>query len=492
MLRHPAGNDRTSLPVELRFRRAGDLSFARVNAKRRPSAGFLATLAAVGLIAAGLFWWLGRTTTEPSDGAYIPRETPVTPEVALLQRYVRVDTTNPPGNETAGARLLQQELADRGVEPELIESAPGRGNLYARVEGSTDEPGLLLLHHIDVAPTDPRAWSEPPFSGNIRANQIWGRGTLDMKGIGIAHLEAFVEIAKGPKPRRDVVFLATADEEVSRGFGVEWLLARRPEIFDNIGYVLTEGGVTEVIAEKLIYFGVETGSKQIVRVDLTGSRESLTAARLALEPHFDPKVGLRLLPEVEHYFRSIAPHREQFGPLLANIGQALATGAEWRLSNSYLDLMRNNIFAREIRPSGSSYRMEVVLLNLPDVEPESSVDRLRNLVRGLDVEVVVTQSMGPSTISSVDTPMFALLKAEIRKHFGEVSVGPHILSNVVTDARFLRARGMQCYGFWPYRVDFYQSRGIHGNDERLRVDWFVEGVDLMKRIVVAYARSDNF
>lgn len=446
------------------------------------------TIAIVVAGAAGMFWWLGRAPSEPQDDTYIPRQTRVTPEVELLQRYVRVDTTNPPGNETAGARLLQQALASRGIRSELIESAPGRGNLFAKIEGTTDEPGLLLLHHIDVAPSDVSEWSEPPFSGNIEANQIWGRGTLDMKGIGIAHLEAFAEIARGPRPRRSVVFLATADEEVSRGFGIEWLLANRSEIFDGVGYVLTEGGVTEIIAEKLIYFGVETGAKQAVRVDLIGSFEALADVRRDLEPYFDPKVGLRLLPEVEQFFASIAPHRDQFGPILKNARAALERGDEWRLAPAYLDLLRNTMFAKEIAKRGNGYAMEVVMLNLPDVQPESTLRRLRDLIRKHDVTMVVKQSMEPAAISSVDTPMFAILRTEVQKHFGKVDVGPYILSNVVTDARFLRARGIACYGFWPYRVDYYQSRGIHGTDERLRVDWFIDGVQLMKRIVAAYAK----
>lgn len=431
---------------------------------------------------------LASRAEDPSDQTYIPKKEVITPEIRLLQQYVRIDTTNPPGNESAGARFLQETLRKRGIASELIESAPGRGNLYARVRGERQGEGLLLLHHIDVVSADTREWKRPPFAGEILLNEMWGRGTLDMKGIGICHLEAFSEVARRGKPKRDVVFLATADEERSTGHGIEWLLAHRPEIFEGIRYVLTEGGLTEVIGEKLVYFAIETGSKQFSQVELRGPRERLREARVALEPMFDPKGGeVRLLPPVVEYFRRIAPHRLQWEMLLSDIETVVARGDEWRLPKAYRDLMQDSLFAFDIRKVDDSYAMDVVLHALPDLTPEEAARPVRAVADRLGLQMRFTKRMGPAPISSTATPMFELLRREIHRQFGPVDVGPVIVPYVTTDSRFLRARGIDCYGFWPYEVNFFQTEGIHGADERLRLDWFMKGVELMSSIVTAWA-----
>jgi acetylornithine deacetylase/succinyl-diaminopimelate desuccinylase-like protein len=159
-----------------------------------------------------------------------------------LAEYIRVDTTNPPGNETAGVEFLATLLEDAGVPYETAESAPGRDNLWARLEGG-EEPALVLLHHIDVVSADPRFWDVDPLAGEIREGYVWGRGALDMKGTAIAQLQAFLALhASGKRLNRDVLFVATADEEAGGHYGAGWLIEQRPEIFENAGYLLNEGG----------------------------------------------------------------------------------------------------------------------------------------------------------------------------------------------------------------------------------------------------------
>jgi len=423
----------------------------------------------------------------PVDQTYIPKKEVITPEIRLLQQYVSINTSNPPGNESAGARFLQQTLRERGINSELIESTAGRGNLYARVRGRRSGEGLMLLHHIDVVGADATTWKKPPFEARIELNEMWGRGTLDMKGIGICHLEAFSGIVRRGVPERDVVFLATADEEHSTGHGMEWLLANRPEIFEGIRYVLTEGGLTEVIGEKLVYFAIETGSKQFSRVELRGDAENLRRARIALEPWFDPKGEARLLPEVSEYFKAIAPHRFEWMAVLADIETVVSNGDEWRLAKPYRDLMQSSLFAFEIRKSGDTHVMDVVLHALPDLTPEEAARPVSAVADRFDLEMRFTKRMGPAPMSSTRTPMFDLLRRQIQAQFGPVDVGPVIVPYITTDSRFLRVRGIECYGFWPYQVNFFQAEGIHGVDERLRLDWFMQGVGLMKRIVNAWA-----
>src|SRR5690349_18764824 len=141
----------------------------------------------------------------------------------LLQRLIQVDTTNPPGHETAAAELLRDYLEANGVECELIAKVPERANLVARLKGG-DGPSLLLLGHTDVVLADPAEWSVPPFSGELKDGMVWGRGALDMKSEVAANAVAIASLAReGFKPSGDLIFAATADEEAGTGFGLDWL-----------------------------------------------------------------------------------------------------------------------------------------------------------------------------------------------------------------------------------------------------------------------------
>src|SRR5438477_9143575 len=159
----------------------------------------------------------------------------------LLQRLIRVDTTNPPGNETAAAELLRDYLAANGVESELIAKVPERANLVARIPGGGG-PSLLLLCHTDVVYADPADWSVPPFSGELRDGVVWGRGALDMKSQVAANAVAIASLAReGFTPSGDLIFLATADEEQGGGFGLEWLCEAHPDAV-RCEYAINEGG----------------------------------------------------------------------------------------------------------------------------------------------------------------------------------------------------------------------------------------------------------
>lgn len=168
--------------------------------------------------------------------------------VPRLSQYLKVDTVNPPGNEYRGVAYLSQLLDDAGITYTTAESAEGRGNLWATLEGSADKdgnkkPALILLHHIDVVPANLKFWTVDPLSGDIADGYVYGRGAIDTKGLGIAQLQAFLALAEsGLQLNRDIIFMATADEEAGGFFGAGWLVENRPEIFSGVGYVLNEGG----------------------------------------------------------------------------------------------------------------------------------------------------------------------------------------------------------------------------------------------------------
>ena len=159
----------------------------------------------------------------------------------LLQRLIRIDTTNPPGNETAAAELLREYLEANGLECELIAKVPERANLVARLPGG-DGPSLLFLGHTDVVLADPAEWSVPPFSGELRDGQVWGRGALDMKSEVAANAVAIASLAReGFRPSGDLIFAATADEEAGAGFGLEWLCEAHPDAV-RCDFAINEGG----------------------------------------------------------------------------------------------------------------------------------------------------------------------------------------------------------------------------------------------------------
>lgn len=444
----------------------------------------------IALVAGGVaitFTIKHRASVDPDAMLYIPKNAPVTPEAALLQQYVRIRTTD--GNEIDGARFLVAELAKAGVHAEIIESAPRRANVYARIKGRRPGDGLMLLNHIDVVAASGK-WTRAPFSGSVALNQIYGRGAIDMKGTAICQLEAFRDLARsGRVPERDVVFLAVADEETGGALGTQWLLEHRPDVFDGVQSVLNEGGVTEIYRESMTYFGIETGAKQEIDADVVAPAPgSLRALRIALEPYFRPRDAARVLPGVRQYFTSIAPTRRENRQYLADIDRVIATGKVWLVPETYSELLMNTMFAFDVHQlADGRWAMRVVMRNLPDENPDARLQWLAEVAKPFGATLgEVRRRQGPAPISTTETPLFHLIASEAQQAF-HVDAGPTVLIYSNNDSRFLRARGLTCYGLQAFPVDYFQTLSIHGVDERVRVDWFAQGVALTRRVVSRFA-----
>jgi acetylornithine deacetylase/succinyl-diaminopimelate desuccinylase-like protein len=415
----------------------------------------------------------------------------ITPEIRMLQEYLRIDTSNPPGNEIAGARFLAERFRREGIEAEIIESAPGRASVYARIRGTTRGDGLMLLSHIDVVPAKPSQWTFPPFSGTIARNQLWGRGALDMKSIGVAHFAAFTDLARsGRPPARDLVFLAVADEERGGGMGMAWLAANRPDVVEGVRYAITEGGITETVRNEIVYFGIEVGASQIADLLVrAGDRATLERLRIDLEPLMDPREAEEILPQVREYFAGIAPQRGEHAKFLADIDGTIERGFFWILESAYRRLAATFVVAGGIMddPAGGA-TLNVNLAMLPGTD---SAAKVAEFTRGLEarypVRVETTYLPVRAPLSSTKTPFFQELVRAIRVQYPGVRTGPLVMSTITTDARFLRERGIDAYGFWPHPVDFFQTKGIHGVDERVRLDWFQSGVVLTRDLVRAWS-----
>lgn len=421
--------------------------------------------------------------------------------VTWLQEYIRINTVNPPGNEIAGARFLAAIFESEGIPYEIAESAPGRGNIWARLEGG-DEPGLLLLHHIDVVPADPRYWITDPLSGEIRDGNIYGRGALDTKSLGIIQLAAFLDLHRsGVELSRDVVFMATADEEAGGLFGVGWLIEQRPELFLNIGYALNEGGGGS-LTDGRTQFSIEITQKVPYWLRLTtrgepghGSRPQastavteLVAALDRLREHDFP---FRVIPAVDAYFRGMAVTRSptwqrRYVDIAAAIQQP-GVADELRNENpSHYALLRNTCSMTRL---SASEKINVIPTEawaeldcrlLPDQSPEAFLQEL-GAILGEAVDVETLMGFTPAS-SSAETGLFRTIEDVTHDHYPEAHVVPSVLQ-AFTDSHFLRDLGITAYGFRPVAIPSEDSGGVHGNNERISVENVRLGVTAMSDIV---------
>lgn len=440
----------------------------------------------------------------------VPKDPVETEAEDALVAYVQIDTSNPPGNETAGAKFLQQLLVKEGIEARLVGSDPARQSVYARLVSGTKEKALVLLHHIDVVPTNPAEWARPPFSGARDGGYIWGRGALDVKSLGIAELMAFIDLKRrNVKLRRDVIFLATADEEVGGAKGVGELLEKHPELFANVGFVLNEGGYNETVVDHVAFWGIEIHQKlplflRLHTKGLPGHSASPpddggTVAKLAraMNAVLAIPTPYRLNADVQRYFHAAGRHRnDPRGKFLSTLAEPLDIARiEKVLTPGYKSLLRNTItltriaggFAVNAIPATASADVDIRLL--PDEEAAPMIERVKAAV-GEDAEVEVLLQSPPAAPSPVDTELYAVLEKRLKAAEKNSAVEP-IVGAGTSDSRFFRARGIVAYGIAPFKVNYYDADNVHGADERIRARFFAEGVRLVRRIVTDFCAAPS-
>src|SRR5882724_11910357 len=241
-----------------------------------------------------------------------------TETVDLLRAYLQIDTTNPPGNEIAGARFLADVLARAGIESRTVESAPGRANLVARVRGDGSLGAIVLHHHIDVVYADRRYWTVDPFGGEIRDGFLYGRGAIDMKSTGILHLAGVLALKRAKVPlKRDLTLLATADEEAGSRFGAQFVADRHRDWLAGAEYALSElGGIYPEAGSTVPFGSIVTSEKTGLPLRLTARSEpghgsmpwpETAPNRLirALGRLLEAERPLRILPEIQEYFAKL-------------------------------------------------------------------------------------------------------------------------------------------------------------------------------------------
>jgi len=422
--------------------------------------------------------------------------------LAWLQEYIRIDTVNPPGNESRAVDFLGAILTAEGISWQSAESAPGRGNLWARIKGG-DKPALILLQHMDVVPADPKYWTTDPLSGEIRDGYLWGRGTVDMKGTGISELAAFISLHRAGLPlNRDVVLVATADEEAGGSYGAGWLIKEHPEVFAGAGILINEGdGGTE--RDGVTAFNVEVTQKvpvwlHLKAVDTPGHgsmphpNSSVTRIVEALNRLREHKFPARILPEVNTMFTAMAADaNEEWAAAYQDMSSAiLQPGFLEKLQAASPALYALTRDTCTITRMGGSNKINVVppeawaeidCRMLPDRPAEALVQDVRNLLEGTGVEVEVIMAFTPA-VSPTNTDLYQAIEAVIAEQHPGATVTPSV-STGFTDSHFTRDAGIASYGFDPVIVSESDALRIHGNDERVGVDAFQRGVRDMQAII---------
>jgi acetylornithine deacetylase/succinyl-diaminopimelate desuccinylase-like protein len=421
----------------------------------------------------------------------------------LLVRYLRIDTSNPPGNETRGARFFKEIFDREGIPSRLLGDDPARQSVYARLDSGRAAPALLLLHHIDVVPAARSEWSVPPFEGRRANGYIWGRGALDIKSLGIAHLIAILELHRAKVPlERDIVFLAVADEEAGGLRGAKSLLDAHADLFDDVGFVLNEGGAAETVVDRVTWWGIEIDQKVPLWLRLVargqpghgslpppdgGAPLALVRALAAIADIPSP---YRLTPSVEAHLRSLAgakPPLDGRRPILADPASFIGTPQIEKLPAGARALLRDTTSVSVIRagssvnviPAVATAEIDVRLLPGSDTAPALRAIRER---AGSSVDVEVMLAGSPVPASPADTRLFAILADLAAASSPGSSAGPYVSAGS-TDSRFFRAKGKVAYGFNPFAVNYYDGATVHGADERIRAGFFARGVRLMRRIV---------
>lgn len=407
-------------------------------------------------------------------------------EVAdLLQRLIRVDTTNPPGNETAAAELLREYLEASGVICELIAKVPERANLVARIPGR-DGPSLLFLSHTDVVLADPAEWSVPPFAGELRDGQVWGRGAQDMKGQVAANAVAIASLAReGFRPSGDLVFAATADEEVGDGFGLEWLCAAHPDAV-RCEFAINEGGGDRLeLADGRAIYQATVAEKMtapfVLRVRGRSGHASMPgiadnalvkAARLierlaAFRP--EPQLG----PEVEGFLSVLLGEVPRAPEAVERTRQVSSAGAdivEALLAPTFSPTIVSASLKRNVIPA--LCELEVDCRLLPGQHPEHVEPVIRAVLGGdIEYELEWIEARG-GTRSPLDTPLWSALEAWVAETEPGARAAPLACAGF-TDSHWLReAFGTVAYGFFPMTGELSPEVAtslVHSADERIPV-----------------------
>jgi len=404
--------------------------------------------------------------------------------LANLSELIKLDTTNPPGNERIATDFIAATLGGCGIEATVIESAPARASLIARVAGrDRTKPPLMLSSHTDIVPVEAERWTHPPFAAELADGCIWGRGSIDMKSKCATDLGLMLALSRASvAPERDLILAAVADEEAGSELGARFLVERHPELV-RAGYVLNEtGGFTLYMGERRFY-PIQVAEKGFVTVKMT-----VTAAPgHGSMPRSDTAIAW-LADLITRITRT--PMRRRLTPLMRD------TLAELGIPSDKAPPILRPMMANTVTPTilRAGYKDNVipgeasVILDgrtLPGENEHSFLRELRDIV-GPEPALEVLKAAPPAE-ASADTPLFRLIKARTEAADPGARAIPWMLPGA-TDSKFYAQLGATCYGFAPVKLDPKMPFGAlyHGNDERMPIDGFLWGLRLYSEVVLTF------
>ena len=436
-------------------------------------------------------------------------ERPDVPSPAeILQRLIRYDTTNPPGNETDCVIHIRDLLRSFGIASQVVAKAANRANLVARFKGRGAAPPLMLYGHADVVTTAHQAWTHPPFAGKRVDGYIWGRGALDMKGGISMMLAALLDaVSRGVKPAGDILLVILSDEENGGSLGAGFLVEHYPELFKGVRYALGEfGGHTTYIGSQRFY-PIQIAEKQLCWMKATvrgpgghGSRPMRDGAMARLGRMLTAIDRRRLPVHVTPVARQMVDTMAAALPGLR--GVVLRQLCNPRLTDLLLKVMGENGKALEplfhntvnativaggekINVVPSEIQVELDGRLLPGFGPEDVIAELRQIL-GSTIDLAVTRY--EPGISTPDMHLFGFL-ADVIRRIDPDGVPVPLLMPAFTDARHFARIGIQTYGFTPMKLprDFKFFETIHGADERIPVAALEFGARAMREAIMHYA-----
>ncbi|MCC7264817.1 MAG: M20/M25/M40 family metallo-hydrolase [Candidatus Latescibacteria bacterium] len=411
--------------------------------------------------------------------------------VTRLQQMLRFDTTNPPGNELPLAQHLATQVARDGLEARILEAAPGRANLVVRLRGDGSQRPLLLISHLDVVPAEPARWTHPPFAGKVAEGQVWGRGAVDSKLTTTAQLQVLLLCKRLGLPlKRDLVLVATADEELGSNLGVKWLAQHHPEVFDA-EYGINEGGGFALLVDGRPLYTCQVGEKGSANLDLVihgrpghssvpHADNPLLHLSTILErlsgrlPHrvtasarafFEGAAAAQARPEVAALLRALLdPARQASALAQLPVDEPTRLMFDAMLRNTCAPTMLEAGVKRNVIPSEATVKLSG--RTLPNMDQDTFLAEVRSLV-GEGPEFRLDNYWAGAEFAS-DTPLLAAIQSAMQHCEPGSAVVPYMVTGG-TDARFLQGRDLTVYGFLPMRhepgMDFFSL--CHGHDERV-------------------------
>jgi acetylornithine deacetylase/succinyl-diaminopimelate desuccinylase-like protein len=414
----------------------------------------------------------------------------------LLSKYIQINTTNPPGNELAAAKFLKDKFLADGIPATTWEPVPGRGIVAARLHGiGKHQKALLLLSHMDVVPADPKEWKTPPFSGDVKDGTIWGRGALDDKGPGVVFLMSMLAVKRaGILLDRDILFVATGDEEQGGKDGAGWFVDHQQSVYSDVGYVLNEGGGIRVLPNRRVFYSVAVTEKTPLWLRVTASgptghssqppaETSVTGLLRGLQRLVEYHPPIHLISPVENYFRAMAELGDGPKPWL----DLAASLRDPVFQKQFLSAPDHNALVRDtLTPTvlGASSAINVLPATayaeldcrlLPGSDSKAVLATINKVLNDKDLKTEIVRNWPPVS-SPQKSELMSAIQTLARRANRDAPVVPTLIAGF-TDSHYFRQKGIIAYGFVPIELTHPDElKGIHGNDERVSVDELGGGI----------------